>query len=156
MTDTEPPVLVRAELLEKCQWASEFTWKEIENLARYLTISRIVQGATIIKEGTAGERMCILVEGRVDVVKDDESGHRKVLTTITKGKAFGEMTLFDGEPRSASVLAAEPTALLVLTREKLERLLDEHPRLGAKLLFKLGKVLSQRLRMTTGQLVNLI
>lgn len=156
MTDIEQSVLIRAEMLEKSQWASEFTWKEIENLARYLAIARIAPGATIFKEGTVGERMCILVEGNVNVVKVDAHGRHKVLTTITKGKAFGEMTLFDGEPRSASVLAAVPTTMLVLTRDNLEQLLDNHPRLGAKLLLKLGKVISQRLRMTTGQLVNLI
>ncbi|MHB8771382.1 MAG: Crp/Fnr family transcriptional regulator [Syntrophales bacterium] len=156
MTDIEQSVLIRAEMLDKSQWASEFPWKEIEILARYLAISRIAPGTTIFQEGTIGKRMCILVDGSVNVVKNDAHGHHKVLTAITTGKAFGEMTLFDGEPRSASVLAAGPTTLLVLTKENLDQLLDDHPRLGAKLLFKLGKVISQRLRMTTGQLVNLI
>jgi CRP-like cAMP-binding protein len=100
--------------------------------------------------------MCIIVEGRVNVVKEDGEGHKKVLAAIAKGKAFGEMTLFDGEPRSASIVAEETTTLLVLTREKLQQLVEDHPRLGSRLLFKVGKIVSQRLRMTTGQLVDLL
>jgi CRP/FNR family transcriptional regulator, cyclic AMP receptor protein len=146
----------RSEMLEKTQWCSEFTWQDVALIAWYLSLSRTPRGMTIFPEGSLGQHMCILVDGRVNVVKEDGEGRKKVLATITKGKAFGEMTLFDGESRSASVVAEEPTTMLVLTRDKLQRLVEDHPRLGSKLLFKVGKIVSQRLRMTTGQLVDLI
>lgn len=145
-----------AGLLERTQWASEFSWGEIEQLAHYLFISRIGAGMTICREGESGDCMCLLAEGRVNVIKGGPEGRPKVLATISPGKAIGEMALFDGEPRSATVVADSPATLLFLSRENLERLLAEYPRLGAKLLFKLGKIISQRLRMTTGQLVDLI
>jgi CRP/FNR family transcriptional regulator, cyclic AMP receptor protein len=144
------------EMLEETQWASEFTWEELKNIARYLHVFKVAKDMNVFKEGSSGNRMFILVNGRVDVIKEDMEGHRKVLTTIPKGKAFGEMALFDGELRSATVMAADHATMLVLTKENLLQLIDAYPRLGARLLLKLGKIISQRLRATTGQLVDLI
>jgi len=155
-TNADQSLQTCAELLEKTQWAGEFAWSEIEQLARYLAISRIGAGMTICQEGENGDYMCLLAEGRVNVIKEGVVGQRKVLATVSQGKAIGEMALFDGEPRSATLVADSPATLLFLSRENLDRLLAEHPRLGTKLLFKLGKIISQRLRMTTGQLVDLI
>jgi CRP/FNR family transcriptional regulator, cyclic AMP receptor protein len=149
-------ILERHEMLEGTQWASEFTWEELKNVARYLFVFKVAKGMNVFKEGSNGNHMFILVEGQVNVIKEDVEGHRKILTTIPKGKAFGEMALFDGEFRSATVMAADHATMLVLTKDNLYRLMDDCPRLGAKLLFKLGKIISQRLRATTGKLVDLI
>jgi CRP/FNR family cyclic AMP-dependent transcriptional regulator len=146
----------RHAMLEETQWAAEFTWDELKNIAKYLHVFKVAGEMNIVKEGNVGDQMFILVEGRVNIVKEDLEGQRKVVTTIPKGKSFGEMAVFDGERRSATVMAATDSTMLVLTKENLQRLLEEQPRLGAKLLFKLGKIISQRLRATTGQLVDLI
>jgi CRP/FNR family transcriptional regulator, cyclic AMP receptor protein len=146
----------RHALLEETQWASDFTWDELQTFATYLHRFRVAGGMNVFREGSPGDNMFILVEGRVNIVKDDIQGHHKVVTTIPKGKSFGEMALFDGEPRSATVMAAVDSTMLVLAKQNLLRLLDDHPQLGAKLLLKLGKLISQRLRATTGQLVDLI
>lgn len=146
----------RADLLEKTTWASDFTWKEIENMAKYLHVTKTPAGMYVFNEGAKESYMCIITDGTVNVVKHDDDGREKVLSTITSGKVFGEMALFDGEPRSAAVIAARDTTMLVLTRNNLELLMDEAPRLGTRLLYKLGTQLSQRLRMTSGKLVNYI
>lgn len=146
----------RAELLERTQWADEFSWKEIENFARYLNIKKIKKGTPVFHEGAREAYMCIVADGSVSVIKQDGNDQNKSLSVITQGKTFGEMVLFDGEPRSATILSAENTVLLVLSKENLDRLMKEVPGLAAKLLFKLGKLLSQRLRMTSGKLVDFI
>jgi len=143
----------RAELLERSQWMPELSWRQVENLARYLQGARTVRGGTMIHEGSREAFMCILAEGRVHIIKEDVEGREKLLSVITRGQTFGEMSLFDGEPRSASVKAAEDTTVLVLTRANLHRLMEEAPILGAKILYKLGRLMSQRLRMTSGKLV---
>ena len=73
---------------------------------------------------------------------------------MSPGKTFGEMSLVDGEPRSASVLADEKTTLIVLTADDFARLASEIPRLAIKVLLKISKLLSQRLRHTTGVLAD--
>lgn len=156
MPGAEYSLKQRHEMLEETQWACEFTWEELKNVAIYLSVSKVARDMHVFKEGSDGNSMFIIVDGRVNVIKEDAEGRRKILTAVPHGKAFGEIALFDGERRSATVMAAEHTTMLVLTKESLCRMLEDHPRLGAKLLFKLGKIISQRLRATTGQLVDLI
>jgi len=66
------------------------------------------------------------------------------------------MSALDGQPYSATAIAAESSVLILLTRDKLHRITEEYPRLGVKLLWKLTRLLSQRLRQTTGKLVDLL
>ena len=154
MVELGEAVRERADLLENTQWAEDLSWKEIENFAKYLNIKRVSQGATVFREGAHEAYMCIVVQGSVQVIKESTAHEKKVLSVIGKGKTFGEMVIFDGEPRSATIISADSTVLLILTRENLDRLIKDAPGLAAKFLFKLGKMLSQRLRLTSGQLVD--
>lgn len=141
-------------MLETTQWANEFNWNEIEGLAKYLYIAKAAKGSTLFTEGSRNAEMYLIVEGNVTVVKEDVSGREKVLSVITKGKVIGEMALFDGQPRSAKVIAGEDTTMLVLSRDNLDRFINDTPKLAAKLLLKLGGLISQKLRMTSGILVD--
>ena len=156
MVQVEEALKERAELLEGTQWTEDLSWKEIENFARYLDTARIKKDTPIFLEGARETYMCILVKGSVKVMKQNEKQQGKTLSVLTKGKTFGEMVLFDGEPRSATIVSAEETVLLILTRENLHRLIKEVPGLAAKILLKLGKLLSQRLRITSGKLIDFI
>ena len=146
----------RAEMLERTRWSTEFSWPEVEKIAGHLSLSRAIQGMPVLKEGDLDAFMCLIVEGEVKVVKEDEKWQKKVLATLGKGKIFGEMSLFDGEPRSATVVPSEHTTLLVLTKENLNNLIEEFPLLAVKLIMKLGKSISQRLRLTSGKLIDII
>ena len=156
MTEIGHALQKRAEMLEATQWANEFKWNEIESSAKYLYISKAAKGSTIFNEGTRNAEMYLIVEGSVTVVKEDVSSHGKVLSVITKGKVIGEMALFDGQPRSAKVIANDDTTMLVLSRGNLDRFIDDIPKLAAKLLLKLGALISYKLRMTSGILVDYI
>lgn len=153
---TTDAVQERAQMLETTRWASEFSWKEIEIIARYFNVSRMEKGTRVFQEGDREKYMCLVVGGSVQVIKKDARQQEKVLSVISKGNIFGEMMLFDGEPRSATIIAAERTVLLILSQENLDRLVREMPGLAAKLLWKLGRILSQRLRMTSGKLIDFI
>ncbi len=153
---TTDAVQERAQMLETTRWASEFSWKEIEIIARYFNVSRMEKGTRVFQEGDREKYMCLVVSGSVQVIKKDARQQEKVLSVISKGNIFGEMMLFDGEPRSATIIAAERTVLLILSQENLDRLVREMPGLAAKLLWKLGRILSQRLRMTSGKLIDFI
>ena len=154
MTEIGSAVRERAEMLETTQWAHEFTWPEIEILAKYLYTAKATQGKAIISEGFRDAEMYLIVEGAVTVIKEDGSNQEKVLSMISKGKVIGEMALFDGQPRSAKIVANHDTTMLVLSRSNLDRLVNDAPSLAAKLLLKLGALISQRLRQTSGMLVD--
>jgi CRP-like cAMP-binding protein len=129
---------------------------EIDTLARYVETYRAPRGAVVFREGASEDYMCLVVEGEVVVRKEDAASTARVLAHFGPGKSFGEMALVDAEPRSATVVATADTKLIVLSRAALERLADEHPRLGVKLLRALTRLLSRRLRETSGRLVDFL
>lgn len=143
-----------AAMIEEMALFSDLAWNEIEILADYMQAYEAAKGCAIFSEGEAGNFMCLLVKGKVDVVKEDSHGTQKVVATVSSGKALGEMALIDNEPRSARAVAVEVSTLLLLTRENFNRILHDHPRLASHLAVRLARLLSQRLRQTSGMLVD--
>lgn len=88
---------------------------------------RFKAGATIIHEGTAGADAYLIVSGSVEVFKH-VGGEKLVLSRLVKGSIFGEMSLVDDKPRSATVVALEDTELRVITRERFESMMEKNPR----------------------------
>ncbi|MFY0566860.1 cyclic nucleotide-binding domain-containing protein [Archangium lansingense] len=89
---------------------------------------RIFQpGESIVEEGQPGSSMFAIVEGSVEVVRTLKSGRRRTVAFMGEGDFFGEMSLLASTPRFATVRAFERTAVLELTREQLEQLLERHP-----------------------------
>lgn len=104
-------------------------------------------GASIVTEGEQGSSMFALVEGRVDVVRRLEGGIWRKVTSMQEGEFFGEMALLSEGPRLASVVAAERTVALELTRAQVMRLVQRHPSVGQVLLsFYEGRLLANVLR----------
>jgi CRP/FNR family transcriptional regulator, cyclic AMP receptor protein len=147
-----PPQIIT--LLENTKWADNLSHKEVEVLAGYFRLYTAEKGSVIVSEGSREIYLCLLVDGEVRVVKQGDREKSKLLGSVGPGKTIGEMSLIDGEPRSASIIAEEPTTLLVLTGDDFQRLSSEVPRLAIKVLLKISKLLSQRLRQTTGALLN--
>jgi CRP-like cAMP-binding protein len=90
------------------------------------------------------------------VVKHDKSNLPQVIAVVDAGKTLGEMSMIDGESRFATCASIEPTVLAVLDRENLARIIVEQPMLGAKILMQMVLMLSQRLRTTSGRLLQMM
>jgi CRP-like cAMP-binding protein len=135
-------------LIESTNWADNLSGKEIETLAGYFHVCHAEADTVIVREGGREAYLCLLVEGQVKVVKEG-----KELGSARPGRIVGEMSLVDGEPRSASVITVEPTLMLVLTGEQFSLLAADVPRLAITILLKTTPLLSQRLRHTSGTLL---
>ena len=92
---------------------------------------------TIITQGQEGRSMYIVVSGRVSV----HIGGQQV-AQLKQDERFGEMSVFDAEPRSASVTTLEPCACLVLTQQQLYDAIDETPGIAVNVI----RLLSRRIR----------
>jgi CRP-like cAMP-binding protein len=92
---------------------------------------------TIFQKGEQGQSLYVLVQGNVKVHID-----RKEIQRLTKGDAFGEMALFDSEPRSASVTTLEACDCLMLTQKQLYEAIDETPGIAVNII----RLLSRRIR----------
>jgi CRP/FNR family transcriptional regulator, cyclic AMP receptor protein len=141
-----------SKLVESTHWADNFTGKEVDMLARYLHVCAAEKDAVIVREAGREAYLCLLIEGQVRIVKRAGESEKEI-GSAGVGKIVGEMSLIDGEPRSASVIADEPSLVVILTGEGFNRLCNEAPRLGVKVLMKISKLISQRLRQTSGTLL---
>jgi len=143
----------RCDLLYKTEWSDTMEYEHVSILAEYVDAYSAPPGAKIFEQGGKGLYLCLLVEGQVDVLMADSAGIEKTLATIEAGKTFGEMSLIDGESRSATAVATVDSKVVTLTRDEFRALSEEHPRLGSVLLTKIAENMSHRLRQTSGLLV---
>jgi CRP/FNR family cyclic AMP-dependent transcriptional regulator len=110
------------------------------------------KGQLLVYQGDSGDSLFVMVEGLVKVMVTSEEGEEMVLVTLRPSDTFGELSLVDGGPRSASAEAVEPTRVLIITRAILLELLGEHPSLTDSLLRSLGS-LARRLTEQAADLV---
>jgi CRP/FNR family cyclic AMP-dependent transcriptional regulator len=105
-------------------------------------------GEDLIRVGDKDDAFYILTVGEVDVVIGAE-GNETILSTISEGSVFGEISFFDGQPRSATIRAKSQGTVIRVTRENFDTLAVWEPAIAKQLLFDLGSILSMRLRWTT-------
>jgi CRP-like cAMP-binding protein len=102
------------------------------NLSRIDGISRLTYASTgrvIIEEGDQGDELMVVLDGHACVQRGD-----RVIAECGPGDWFGEMSLLDDQPRSATVVATEPMRLLVISRKDFRKLLTKAPRMAEMLL----------------------
>jgi CRP/FNR family transcriptional regulator, cyclic AMP receptor protein len=130
-----------------------FNLAEVGLLSEFMQVYRAEPGVEIIREGETGDFMVFLIDGRIEVFKQDRWNAPRLIALILPGQSFGEMSMIDGEPRFATCVSAEPCMMAVLSRDSLARIILEQPTLGAKILMELVLMLSQRLRHTSSRLL---
>lgn len=130
------------EVFKRVSIFSHLSDQTITELLRRTTVRRWHGGALVLGEHEAGEGLYVVVEGHVKVVLFGDNGREVTLSVLGPADFFGEMSIFDGKPRSANVVAAEDVTLLGLDREAFAAHLASSPRTAMALL----RELSERLR----------
>jgi CRP-like cAMP-binding protein len=115
----------------------------LSSIASLLIERRFPKHKTIVEEGAPGDYMYIISEGRVKVTKLSGDGREKILELLEVGDFFGEMSLFDDAPRSASVKAMADVQILALARNDFLRLLSRSPDLALSVIQELTRRLRQ-------------
>lgn len=129
-------------LLENIALFSSLNDEEKESLSEHFTLRRYQKNTIIINEGDDTTSLYCILEGRTKVFLTDEAGKEVVLNTQSKGEYFGEVSLFDDGPRSASVMTLEDCQFAVLTKQTFIQLLTDTPLLSLSII----KGLTHRLR----------
>ena len=132
----------RTELLAACPLFRGVGAEQLAALAESATEVEFPPRHVIARQGEIGTGFFVIVEGRVNVVRDAQT-----LATLGPGEFFGELSVLDGQPRIAQVVAAEPTRCLALASWDFERILLEQPALSLAIL----RGLAARLRSATEQ-----
>lgn len=136
-------------LLEALDWFESLTREDIDALARDAVTVRLESGEVIFEEGDAGDRCFVIYDGAVKVLRRLQDGNRITLARLGPGSIFGELALFEGDRRSATVQAAEQTIVVGLGARDVTTILRRDPEAS----FGMALMLAQRLRASNERLI---
>ena len=121
--------------------------EEIEELCSYLELREWAIDGVVMKEGDAEDYMGFLIEGRLAVKKKTGYwGKNIIIAILEKGAMVGEGAFIDSGPRSTTIIAMEPTRILILSVQKMEELISSNSSLAIKLMKRMLYITSIRLR----------
>ena len=113
---------------------------------------RFRRGDIVFAEGDPGDALYVVVEGKVKIFRTSPDGRENMLAVLGPGEMFGELSLFDPGPRTATVAAITDATLASLAHDALRPWLAGRPELGVQLL----RALAQRLRRTNEAMADLV
>ena len=139
------------ELLKTVSLFWDLDIAELGYISEKMVSKKFESGNLIFLEETTGENLFFVVQGSVKVTRLSKDGREVILAMLNEGDFFGEMSLLDGESRSANVIALENTEVLSLYRDDFLDVLHEYPKIAIQLL----KEMTSRLRKSDRQIVSL-
>ena len=128
------------ELLESSEIFSMLSKSQILQIVDTSSVHRYGEGEIIVAEGAMGDSLFMLINGQVSVKKSTESSTDLVVAELSRGDIFGEMTLFTGSPRSATVRSPSEVEVLEVHRPVMAELIEQEP----ILLERLGQMMDNR------------
>jgi CRP-like cAMP-binding protein len=111
--------------------------RELGHIARLMDEHEVAEGTVLTEQGGPAGDFLVIIEGEAVVSRDGEE-----IARIGEGDFFGELSLLDGGPRTATVTAASPMFVLALPPDRLEELVTKHPTVALTML----RTLAARLR----------
>jgi CRP-like cAMP-binding protein len=128
----------------------------LATLAGMLTVVLPQIGEMIFREGDEGNAMYVVLNGEMEVTKQSRNGVDARVAVLGPGDWFGEMSIVDIQPRSATVRALAPGRLVRISAADLDSLYRHDVRSYAIVVLNLARELSRRLRVADGILADLI
>jgi HEAT repeat protein len=128
--------------LKRVPLFANLTLEQLEAMHQLTVESSYLPGEIILREGDLGGEFYLLLEGAVDVYLNYGAADQECIRALGAADYFGEMAIFDDQPRSATIVARDHTRLLVLDGASLKELIVKMPEIA----FDLMRVLATRLR----------
>jgi len=128
----------------------------LEHLAASLHLATPGPGHVVFREGDAATEMYVVLNGEFEVLKRSKRGIDARVAMLGAGDWFGEMSILDVHPRSATVRALAPSRVLVITAGDLDAMYRRDVRAYALLVLNVARELSRRLRVADGILADLV
>lgn len=128
--------LQKIELLKKVPMFSDLSQRYLKEIGKHADQVKVEAGRVLAQQENKGWEFIFIVDGKARVEKD-----RKIIRRLSEGHFFGEISLIDGEPRTATVISDTDMTLLVVNKTSFDHLLDKVPGLQRKILISLCKYL---------------
>jgi diguanylate cyclase (GGDEF)-like protein len=148
--------LKNEEFLRKVDVFSLLDPGEIKKIINSFHPVEVEKGETLFKEGDKGNELYIVKTGRVAVSIRHSDGVERDIVELKEGDFFGEMSIFENAPRSATCYAKEQSALLMMKDEDFFRLIKSFPSAAIKIMYRMLNITTKRLRDSSGFLTNMV
>ncbi len=142
--EAQVQLVERVRFLRSVPVFKDLSPEDLMKLAEIASASEHGQGKVVFRQGDPGDVLCVVVSGCVEI----RNGAQRIATQ-RPNDFFGELALFDQEPRSADAVCVEDTVLLEIGGADLEALMERRPEIAREII----RVLARRLRQTTKELV---
>lgn len=139
------------ELLHSVPIFSDLPRSALSKIAERMVSRSYSKGQMILLEDALGETFFVIASGGVKITRLSDDGREVILAMLGEADFFGEMSLLDGEGRSANVVALEDSEVLTLTRSDFLEILEQYPKIAISLL----EELTRRLRKSDQQIESL-
>jgi uncharacterized membrane protein len=131
--------VINIDILREIPLFSLLDQEEMRVLANNLDERDYSAGQMIIQQGDPGSTMFVVARGKVELFLRDRGDQRVTIATVEPGDLFGELSLLDDEPRSASAIAVERSLIYVIDRHDLQMLVTAHPPAALDMMAILGR-----------------
>jgi CRP/FNR family cyclic AMP-dependent transcriptional regulator len=142
----------RIEQLSQVELFAGLKPQALELIAKVASEETHAAGTKIFQHGDAGDKLYLILEGRVRISRDVPGMGEEALAVLGPGQVFGEMALLDESPRSADARVHERCRLLAIAKDGFDDLLLLHKDLAYEVLWSIVRMLVSRLRETTEKL----
>lgn len=132
-------------MLENISLFSALSKRDLDVIGQHTVTKTFPPNTVVLLEGEKSDSLYMILEGKVKVYASEDGGNEVILNMQGRGDFFGEMTLLDDAPRSASVMTMEPTRMSVMSKAAFRDCLAAHPEVA----FNLIRMLTQRVRVLT-------
>lgn len=146
MSRIESTPAERNTMLEQCLWSRDFDASVRQALSEVMGAHTLAKGAQLVEEDDEKDWMGLIISGECEVSQSVMGSDARVLRVMGPGRAFGELALVDGAPRSASLEAITDMTYLRITRSALEAMLDTSPRAAYAVMQRIATGLVRRVR----------
>ena len=126
----------------------------LQHLTQTLTVMRVVVGDTVFREGDPAREFYVVLDGEMEVLKKSRRGRETRVAILGPNDCFGEMSVIDMQPRSATVRALGSTRLLRISTEEMDALYRNDLKSYTLIVLNIARDLSRRLRVTDGLLAD--
>lgn len=139
------------EVLVDVGFFKTLTHEELQMVGPIMHTRSFLPNETIVRQGAPGAGMYVILSGGAVVNLETADGNIIRLAALGEHQFFGEMSLLDGAPRAASVVATERTETLGFFRPDLMGLIDHSPQLGFKIVSQVTQIMAGRLGETLSE-----
>lgn len=144
------------DFLKRVNIFSLLSENELSLIEKSLKPVRVMQDELLFREGDEGSELFIVRSGKMAIFIALPDGTQRMLREFSAGEFFGEMSIFENEPRSATCVAREESMLYALHERDFFKLMDVSPTTAIKIMYRMSRITTERLKNTSEFLTDLV